>query len=301
MAGDWIKMRPALLTSPKVNGIARTLESDRSVSNVLSTGFNGAMSEIVTRNVMRNVTVASLLVIWGAANEHTANGVFHNADLSDIDDMVGIPGFGLAMAQVGWAEFDESEGCVRLPNFNEYNTSGRERSGTAKTAAQRQREYRERKRNAESDVTDNVTSDVTRYRREEKSREESTPCSPPEGDHATPEQIDQIFSRAASDSFAGAFAMTFDWEPDRRSIDARLAQMGISLFVHPPLYADALAAFRNHHEASGKIKRKAQWESALASWIQRDIRKLESSQGSTASANNGDWSPPPLPNFPEED
>ena len=57
MAGDWIKMRPSLLTNPKVNGIARILEGEREVSRVLSTGFSGAMSEIVTRNVMRNVTV----------------------------------------------------------------------------------------------------------------------------------------------------------------------------------------------------------------------------------------------------
>jgi hypothetical protein len=183
MAGDWIKMRPSLMTSPKVNGIARILERDFAVGRSLSTGNNGVMSEIVTRNVMRNVTVASLLVIWGAANEHTTDGVFRNADLSDLDDMVGIPGFGEAMATVGWAEYDAEEGTVILPNFTEYNTSGRERSGAAKTAAQRQKEYRERKRNAdvmpEGDAESDVTSDVTRNRREEKRREENkTPLTP---------------------------------------------------------------------------------------------------------------------------
>lgn len=176
MAGDWIKMRTSLLTNPRVNGIARILEEDREVSRALSTGFSGYMSEIVTRNVMRHVTVSSLLIVWGAANEHTRDGVFRNADLSDIDDMVGIPGFGEAMVAVGWASYDDESSTVTLPNFSEYNTSGRDRTANAKTAAERQREYRERKKSQESDVardvTRDVTSDVTSNRREEKSRED---------------------------------------------------------------------------------------------------------------------------------
>ena len=174
MAGDWIKMRPSLLTSPKVNGIARALESDKRVSKALTTGFNGVMSEIVTRNVMRNVTVASLLVIWGAANEHTTDGVFRDADLSDIDDMVGIPGFGEAMELVGWVVFNEEECSVTLPNFTEYNTSGKERSATAKSNAERQQEYRDRKKQEENNVTRNATNNVTRNRREEERREEKS-------------------------------------------------------------------------------------------------------------------------------
>ena len=168
MAGDWIKMRTSLLTNPKVNGIARILEESRDVAAALSTGYSGTMHEIVTRNVMRHVTVSSLLVIWGAANEHTRDGIFANADLSDIDDMVGIPGFAEAMVSVGWLQHDADTNTLTLPNFNEYNTSGSERSAGAKTAAQRQKEYRDRKKALESDVT----SDVTSNRREEKRREE---------------------------------------------------------------------------------------------------------------------------------
>lgn len=192
MAGDWIKMRPSLLTSPKVNGIARFLESDKSVSRALATGFNGVMSEIVTRNVMRNVTVASLLVIWGAANEHTVDGVFHDADLNDLDDMVGIPRFGEAMQSVGWASYDEEHCTVTLPNFIEYNTTGKERSATAKSGAERQKEYRDRKKQNGSDVT----SDVTRNRREKKRREEK-------------KSINQ------SINCPDAFAMHKDWFPDQ--------------------------------------------------------------------------------------
>lgn len=176
MAGDWIKMRPSLITSPKVNGIARELERSVDVGRALSTGYNGVMSDVVTRNVMRNVTVSALLTVWGAANEHTVDGVFRNADLSDIDDMVGIPGFGEAMVSVGWAIFDDEEFTVTLPNFNEYNTSGKERGASSKTNAERQREYRKRKKQDENRneivTTNNVTSDVTRNHREEKRRED---------------------------------------------------------------------------------------------------------------------------------
>lgn len=181
MAGDWIKMRTSLLTNPKVNGIAKFLEEDRAVSQSLTTGFNGYMSELVTRNVMRHVTVSLLLIVWGAANEHTRDGVFHNSDLSDIDDMVGVPGFGEAMQSVGWAKYEAEFGSVTLPNFNEYNTSGQQRTATAKSAAERQREYRERKKSQQSDVTRDVTNDVTSNRREEKRREEENPLTPKGG------------------------------------------------------------------------------------------------------------------------
>lgn len=186
MAGDWIKMRPALLTSPKVNGIARALEDNREVTRALSTGFNGGMREIVTRAVMRHVTVSALLIVWGAANEHTEDGVFRNADLSDIDDMAGIPGFGVAMETVGWAAFNEEEFTVTLPNFNEYNTCGKDRTIVAKTPAERQKEYRERKKRNESVTDGSVTpcnkSDVTSNHREEKSRQEGKPPKSPKGD-----------------------------------------------------------------------------------------------------------------------
>lgn len=101
------------------------------------------LSEVVTRNVTRNVTVSLLLSVWAAANEHTSDGVFRNADLSDIDDIVGVPGFGAAMASVGWAVHDVENDSVILPNFNDYNKTGTERHASA---AERQRRYRERKR-----------------------------------------------------------------------------------------------------------------------------------------------------------
>lgn len=178
MAGDWIKMRASLLSSPKVNGIARALESDPRVSAVLTTGFSGAMSEIVTRNVMRHVTVAALLSVWSAANEHTEDGVFCSADLDDIDDIAGLPGFGAAMESVGWAIRYEESDSVQLPNFLEYNAPGKARAKSS--AAERQRRYRERQKEKRD-----ATRDVTSNDREEK-RRSNTP-QPPKGGEYTDE------------------------------------------------------------------------------------------------------------------
>ncbi|ASL01785.1 hypothetical protein [Xanthomonas citri] len=206
MAGDWIKMRTSLLTNPKVNGIARELEASAEVSERLSTGFRGTMDEIVTRNVMRHVTVSCLLVIWGAANEHTKDGVFRNADHSDIDDMVGIPGFAAAMELVGWLNYDEESNSVTLPNFIEYNTSGDVRSAGAKSNAQRQKEYRDRKialsTPSESNVTSCNESNVTSNRREEKKREEenqnlSSSAAPSDG---TGDELAQRLAQVTRDA-----------------------------------------------------------------------------------------------------
>lgn len=149
------------------------------------------LTEVVTRNVMRSVTVASLLTVWGAANEHTSDGIFRNADLNDIDDMVGIPGFGEAMQSVGWAKYDKENECVILPNFNEYNTCGRDRA--AEKNAERQRRYREKKK-ADSNDDSNVTNDVTNNGREEKRREEknNNPSVVSPGKKFTPPTVEEV-------------------------------------------------------------------------------------------------------------
>lgn len=238
-------MRTSLLTNPKVNGIARELENSSEVSQVLSTGYSGGMNEIVTRNVMRHVTVSSLLVIWGAANEHTRDGEFANADLSDIDDMVGIPGFGAAMESVGWLVYDSERKAIALPNFTEYNTSGSERSAGAKTAAQRQKEYRERKKAQEDELQSDVTRDVTRNRREEKRREENIEEAPPS------RSVKALGSRLPED-----WALPAEWqdwaEKERPDLNIGTTANG----------------FRDFWVAkAGKDGRKADWQATWRNWV----------------------------------
>ena len=139
MAGEWIKMRAALLMNPKVHGIAKAIGANRDASRVLTTGHAGPPEQVLSRNALRNVTVTALLVTWSSANEHSRDGVIHHCDLSDLDEIAGLPGFGEAMASVGWASYDESKNAVLLPNFDEWNSPASDR-----TNAERQRRHRER-------------------------------------------------------------------------------------------------------------------------------------------------------------
>jgi hypothetical protein len=174
MAGDWIKMRSALLSNPKVHTIARLVGECRDASRVLTTGANCPPCEVLSRNALRNVTVTALLLVWSSANEHTSDGVMRCCDLIDIDEIAGIPGFGEAMQYVGWALHDDEKDAIILPNFTEWNTPAKDR-----TAAERQRRFRE-KRNG------NVTRDSNgRVRgREEVEEEEEDPPLPPKGESA---------------------------------------------------------------------------------------------------------------------
>jgi hypothetical protein len=262
MAGDWIKMRPALLTSPKVNGIARILEADASVAKALSTGFSGCMNELVTRNVMRYVTVTALLSVWGAANEHTRDGVFANADLSDIDDIAGVPGFGAAMVSVGWAHYDADECIVLLPNFNDYNTSGSERSAGAKTSAARQKEYRDRKKLQESNVTSDVTSDVTSNRREEKRREEIHTPNPKAAERRFAEFWLAYPNKVGKDAARKAF--------DKRKPD-------------DDLLASMLAAVESQKHSEKWAKDGGQYIPNPATWLNQG-RWMDESDGSATSS-----------------
>lgn len=265
MAGDWIKMRTSLLTNPKVNGIARELESHRDVTGVLSTGFNGVMSEIVTRNVMRHVTVSCLLVIWGAANEHTKDGVFRNADISDIDDMVGVPGFAAAMEDVGWLVADAEAGTVTLPNFNEYNTSGDTRSAGAKTNAQRQKEYRDRQKQSPDGNESNVTRDVTSNRREEKSREEKKEqkqMPPTASAPAALELVSDEMATVGKTPRRNGTRLPDDWKPSPELIAEVRAERGdVDLRTET-------AKFRDHfHAKTGKDATKLNWDATYRNWI----------------------------------
>lgn len=165
-------MRGSLSSHPKVLRIAAIIEESRDVGKKLSTGFNGCLSEIVTRDVTRDVTLASLLRVWSATNEHTSDGVWRHMRPEDLDHIAGIPGFGAAMESVGWAVYDKEAGTLTMPNFLLHNAPAK--GGRAN--AERQKRYRERhKSNANNNVTSNVTRDVTESvtsnvekRREEK-------------------------------------------------------------------------------------------------------------------------------------
>jgi len=135
MAGDWIKMRAALTTCPKVAAMARAIG--------LQDEFLG-----LSRHSMRLLVVGGLHAVWAAVNEHTSDGVMANAYAEDLDDIAGIGGFGKAMQAAGWLVADEIAATLTFPNFWQWNTPAKD-----STAAERMRKHREKQRVAQQTVT----------------------------------------------------------------------------------------------------------------------------------------------------
>jgi hypothetical protein len=161
MAGDWIKMRAALATCPKVAAMARTVgKSDEFRS--------------LSRQAMRLLVVGGLHAVWAAVNEHTSDGVMSNSYPEDLDDIAGIEGFGKAMQAAGWLEADDAAATLTFPNFGQWNTPAKDT-----TAAERMRKHREKERVARNTVTVTaplrvtVTPDKTR-----QDKREDIPAAP---------------------------------------------------------------------------------------------------------------------------
>lgn len=178
MAGDWIKMRGALVDHPKVIAIARALHSEREFRDWLTPGGGGASNgQLVSDAALRAVTVALLLKVWSGSREH---GRFVDDDLhlphsviADLDQMAGAPGVGEAMATVLWAVEREGEEGIFLPNFKEFNVP--------MTPAEKQREYRKRQQLSNEHGNAVVTQALPRVGNKSGTRVEerrSTPIVP---------------------------------------------------------------------------------------------------------------------------
>jgi hypothetical protein len=169
VAGDWIKMRSALLQSPKLIALTRRLQQEREFRDWLTPGGGGSMNgQMVSDDALRCVTGALLLRVWSAAREH---GTYRDNDLflpcievSDLDVMAGVPTFGEAMQSVGWAKQLDVPLGVLFPNFKEFNVP--------LDPATKQKNYRERQKlerydalpNASNEKPQNVTARVEKKR-----------------------------------------------------------------------------------------------------------------------------------------
>jgi hypothetical protein len=220
MAGDWIKMRSALLSNPKVHTIARLVGECRDASRVLTTGASCPPCEVLSRNALRNVTVTALLLVWSSANEHTSDGVMRCCDLVDIDEIAGIPSFGEAMEHVGWALHDVEKAAIILPNFTEWNTPAKDR-----TAAERQRRFRE-KRNGK------VTRDSNgRVRGREEVEEEEDPPLSPKGKEVE-EKVDAVPKKEDPVTFPAEVADVCQaWIEYKRQANKKYKPMGLKKLV----------------------------------------------------------------------
>jgi hypothetical protein len=251
MAGDWVKMRSALLANPKVHAIAKAVGSDPRAVAALTCGLSGRPDRVLSRNALRYVTVTALLCVWSSANEHAAEGILSCCDLEDLDEIAGLPGFGQAMAAVGWAVADEAGKCVSLPNFSEHNTPAKDRTG-----AERQRRYRENRNGSVTALRNGVT--VTQ-RREEKRREEEIQPAAPVATSEPPK-------RRKRSQPAGGIVWTADagWQgiTDADRQEWRLAYPACDL-------AGELAKATSWLKANPAKAHKSNWRRFLVSWLTR--------------------------------
>lgn len=135
MAGDWIKMRVDLATSPKVVRIASALRADR----------------------LR--VVGGLHAVWCLFDVHSTDGRLDGYTTEALDELIGFPGFSAAMIAVGWLE--DGGDCLVTPRFDEHNGQ------SAKRRAMETERKREARKVSASDADKKRT-------REEKRREEVT-------------------------------------------------------------------------------------------------------------------------------
>lgn len=168
---EWTKMRNTLPANPKVIGMAQFLGAQRKLLEPLTTGFGGPMLEIVTLDVVVSIVVCGLLRVWGAANEVARDGVLKGVTLEGLDAIAHVPGFGAAMAEVGWARESKRPRGVELPNFTEFNVPVDTR------AAERQKRYRDKLKHGDDPEPERngeryVTRDVTRNDRPDQTRPE---------------------------------------------------------------------------------------------------------------------------------
>lgn len=237
MASEWIKMRSGLLTNPKVIRMARLLAQNRHFMEWWTRGTRTqcdvTVYELCDVTVVTRVTVGSLLSLWASVNEcATGDGFVKGITLFEIDEMAGVPGFGDAMAAVGWVE--EGHDGILFPNFHEHNTVGKERSTGAKTGSQRTKEWRERK--AQSPVTGDAVSDVTVTshvdHREEKRREEEKP-------KAAHRELDTVALGVVPDAPPEEFQSTLT--PEQKAavpLVIALRELGVTITASNPLGAE---------------------------------------------------------------
>lgn len=148
MPDTWIKFRDDLDTDPRVSRMAALLANTASgyVLAAEAKDLFGSVTKAVTRNALRDVTLAGLTRVWSHACRHTTDGIFHGVDLAYLDDLSRIPGFGHAMQLVGWAAYDESTSTLTLPNFTEHNAPDKNGARSQTAAARRAQRFRDRQK-----------------------------------------------------------------------------------------------------------------------------------------------------------
>jgi len=196
----WIKMRIDLSRDAKVILMTdHLMRDDSEMARYVHCVTECNMG--ISRNVIRNAIVGALVSIWGLArNQGKRFGddlKLQNVTAQALDDFADLPGIGDAMIGCGWVV--ESDNTLVFPRFFEIHNE--DIKSTAKPGRQRQKEYRDRKRN--ENVTPKVTNvtGVTVDRDRDRDRDVTATPLPPgngDGDDADQSHVDVASALAAA-------------------------------------------------------------------------------------------------------
>ncbi len=101
MAGDWLPIRLDLWDDPRIVRLARALDCGRAAA------------------------VGACVRLWATADNYSADGSLNGYDVATIDALVGIDGFAMALASVGWLTIESDR--VIVPDFEKWCSRGAKR------------------------------------------------------------------------------------------------------------------------------------------------------------------------------
>lgn len=147
----WTKLRHDIHTDPKIGRIAAHIapKLGRYAFAAPAEDLLGTCPQL-SNAVVRDVTIAALHRVWSGVSRHhetrSETCCIPQCNVTYIDSLAGIEGFGNAMASIGWLIFDPKEQTITIPNWSDFNGTRRATDGQnhAKSSTERVREFRAR-------------------------------------------------------------------------------------------------------------------------------------------------------------
>ncbi len=154
MAGDWIKMRVALQSHPKV---VRILSAMR--------------PHDVSNKTDKFRVIGGLHAVWSVFDAHCEDGELQGYTPETLDHVIGWDGFSSALIGVGWLIENDGVSLV-MPGFSEHNGQSAKRRAEDQKRKRESRNSPEHVRNlSANDADKKQTKSRPEKRREEKNKD----------------------------------------------------------------------------------------------------------------------------------
>lgn len=227
MAGDWIKMRNNLWDDPRV----------------------GRLAELT--NTSEATAIGALYWLWAMADQHSEDGFLVASTLKTLDRKTGVPGFGAALASIGWVA--EDEGGLRITRFDEHNGA----------SAKRRMLDAQRKANGRKVSASDADTSGTETGQHEELEKEKIEITPPDGGVGTGKPTPQPHGKR----------LPADWV-----LPKALGEWALSEYPHwtADIVRRVARSFADHwHAKAGKEARKLDWNATWRNWCSSGITQRD--------------------------